>query len=55
MSASTKHAHEHAPRISLDLTRIVGCVCGWRTPPGTTASDDAFADHVAIARAGGQP
>lgn len=54
---------EHAPRIVRDIdgvdvgvwTRIVGCTCGWRTPPGTTDSDDAYAAHVAIARAGGQP
>ncbi len=44
---------KHAPRITLDKTRIVGCTCGWRTPPGTTDSDDAFATHVAIVKAGG--
>ena len=37
----------HAPRIVLDRPRIVGCACGWRTPPGTTDSDDAYALHVA--------
>jgi len=45
--------HEHTPRISLDLTRIVGCTCGWRTPPGTSDSDTAFSGHAAIARAAG--
>lgn len=41
---------KHTPRISLDLTRIVGCSCGWRTPEGTTDSDDAIVMHIAIAR-----
>lgn len=43
---------EHTPRITLDATMIVGCACGWRTPPGTTDSDDAFASHCAISAAG---
>jgi len=38
----------HAPRITRDLTRIVGCTCGWRTPSGTTDSDDAYALHYAL-------
>jgi hypothetical protein len=48
-------ATEHAPRITLDLTRIVGCTCGWRTPPDTADSDVALAVHVALAKAGEQP
>jgi len=52
-NAPGTRAAEHAPRITLDRTRIVGCICGWRTPPGTTDSDDAFAVHVAIVKAGG--
>jgi hypothetical protein len=44
---------EHVPRIMLDKPRIVSCACGWKTPPGTTDSDDAWVAHVAIARAGG--
>jgi hypothetical protein len=54
-SAPGAGAAEHAPRITLDRTRIVGCTCGWRTPAGTTDSDDTFAGHVAIVRAGEQP
>ena len=52
---------QHAPQMTQDLvglglwTRIVGCTCGWRTPLGTTDSDNAFASHVAIAKAGEQP
>lgn len=46
-------AQGHAPRITLDRTRIVGCSCGWQTPPGTTDSDDAIAMHIAIVRTGG--
>ena len=37
----------HAPQIAQDRSMITGCRCGWRTPPGTTDSDDAFATHVA--------
>ncbi len=43
-------AREHAPRISLDLTRVLGCTCGWRTPCDVTDSDTAFTCHAAIAR-----
>jgi hypothetical protein len=42
---------QHTPLIAQDRTWIVGCTCGWRTPPGTTDSDDAFAMHGAIATA----
>ena len=38
----------HTPRIARDLTRIIGCTCGWRTFPGTTDSDDAYAVHLAL-------
>lgn len=48
MSISTKH--KHAPRISLDLTRIIGCTCGWRTPSHVSDSDTAFSWHASIAR-----
>lgn len=41
---------DHTPRISLDHTRITGCTCGWRTPPGTTDSDDAYSLHAAVMR-----
>lgn len=40
----------HAPRISIDRTRIIGCSCGWRTPPGTTDSDDAYVLHATVPR-----
>lgn len=39
---------DHRPIIDHGATRILSCVCGWRTPPGTTDSDDAFSTHVAI-------
>jgi hypothetical protein len=29
------------------ITMIVGCTCGWQTPPGTTDSDTAFSKHAA--------
>lgn len=43
-------ARDHAPRITQDRTRmrIVGCACGWRTPPGVTDSDAAFAQHAVM-------
>ena len=37
-------------RIDQDVTRIVGCACGWRMPPGIADSDDVFAAHYAITR-----
>ena len=40
----------HAPRVSGDLTRVVGCSCGWRTPPGATDSDDAYVEHATVLR-----
>ena len=51
---------DHAPVIMRDRgiwVRVSGCTCGWRTPPDATDSDDAYAAHVAIARAakGGPP
>ena len=42
--------HGHAPRIALDRTRIVGCTCGWLTPPGTADSDDAYIEHATVMR-----
>lgn len=42
---------DHSPRINRDLTMIIGCTCGWRTPSCVTDSDDAFSMHVAITRA----
>ena len=41
---------DHAPRITQDRTRIVGCACGWRTPPGVTDSEAAFVQHAAVMR-----
>jgi len=41
----------HAPRINRALTQIIGCTCGWRTPPGTANSDDTYSMHLAIVRA----
>jgi hypothetical protein len=49
-SLTPTRSGDHAPRITQDRTRIVGCTCGWRTPSGTTDSDDAFAAHCAIER-----
>jgi len=43
-------SREHSPRITLDRTRIVGCTCGWRTPPGTADSEDAYIEHVTVLR-----
>lgn len=40
----------HAPRITQDRTRIVGCACGWRTPPGVTDSEAAFVQHATVLR-----
>ena len=47
----TKGPTMHAPRIAQDRTRItqiVGCACGWSTPPGVTDSDAAFAQHAVM-------
>ena len=41
---------DHAPRITQDRTRIVGCACGWRTPPGVTDSEAAFIQHATVMR-----
>lgn len=38
--------NHHAPRITLDPPHIIGCTCGWRTPQGTTDSEDAYSWHV---------
>jgi hypothetical protein len=48
-SPQTVTATDHSPRLALDRTRIVGCTCGWRVPPGTANSDDAYAVHAAHA------
>lgn len=45
-----RSTRDHAPLFSLDMTRVLGCSCGWRTPPGTEDSDAASAAHVASAR-----
>ena len=42
--------HDHAPLIANDMTRILGCTCGWRMPPGITDSDEASAMHTALAQ-----
>jgi hypothetical protein len=47
--AANPTPRDHAPRIAHDRTRIVGCTCGWRTPPGVTDSDDAYSAHAAHA------
>lgn len=36
----------HAPLIT--QLRIIGCTCGWETPPGTADSETALAKHYAI-------
>lgn len=41
---------DHRPRINREMTMIVGCTCGWRTPPDTTDSDTAWIEHVTVAR-----
>ena len=40
----------HLPLIAADRTRIVGCTCGWRTPSGTTDSDDTYVAHATVMR-----
>ena len=47
--AGSLGARSHSPLIDKNITRIVGCVCGWRTPPGASDSDDEFTVHHAIA------
>jgi hypothetical protein len=42
--------HDHRPRCTQDLARIIGCTCGWQRPSGTADSDNAFSTHVAHAR-----
>ena len=58
-SATDPASREHAPRLTFDrtrITRIVGCACacGWRSPPGTTDFDDAYAMHYALHAAAGE-
>ena len=48
-NSSRRVSQEHQPRMAFDPPRIVGCSCGWRTPAGTTDSDDALAVHVSLA------
>lgn len=36
----------HAPLIT--QLRIIGCTCGWETPPGTADSETALAKHYAL-------
>jgi hypothetical protein len=43
---------EHRPLVSVDHAWVVGCSCGWLTPPGTTDSETAIARHLAIVSAG---
>ena len=40
----------HAPLMALDRPRIVGCTCGWRTPPGTPDSEDVYIEHATVMR-----
>jgi hypothetical protein len=42
---------DHAPMITHGrFTRIVGCTCGWRTPPGAADSDDTYVAHATVMR-----
>lgn len=43
---------EHRPLVSVDHARVVGCACGWQTPPGTTDAETAIAQHFTIVSAG---
>lgn len=48
-TSSTKQGH--SPMLKLDhAPRIIGCTCGWRTPPGTTDFDDAYVAHATVLR-----
>ena len=49
---TTEPVLNHAPRIKRDQdrTQIVGCACGWRTPPGVTDSEAAFIQHATVMR-----
>ena len=46
----SKQQQRHAPQIDHSATRIVGCTCGWLTPPGTTDSDHAYVAHATVMR-----
>ena len=50
LPAKSGARREHAPLITLDLTRILGCTCGWRTPLEATDSDVTYTVHATIAR-----
>jgi hypothetical protein len=45
-----RRGSDHAPILTKDLARIIGCVCGWKTPPDATDSDTTYTWHVALAR-----
>jgi hypothetical protein len=49
-SADAPTPTAHAPLVTHSKERMVGCVCGWRTPAGTRDSEEALAWHVAMAR-----
>lgn len=45
------HARDkHVAILDLENARIVGCRCGWRTPPGIPDSEETFVEHVAKER-----
>lgn len=50
LPVTRRERREHAPLIALDLTRVVGCTCGWRTPLEATNSDTTHTIHATIAR-----
>lgn len=49
--ANRAEQSDHSPLITRDMTRIIGCTCGWRTPSDTADSDYALAAHCAIEKA----
>lgn len=48
-SPAAPSAAAHAPLAAVAQGRIVGCVCGWRTPQSAADSDDAYSTHAALA------
>jgi hypothetical protein len=49
--------NHHAPIVGLHphQPHITGCACGWKTPPRTSDSDSAYAEHYAICCGTEQP
>ena len=48
-SPAAPSAAAHGPLAAVAQGRIVGCVCGWRTPQSAADSDDAYSTHAALA------